>query len=99
MKITSKETLLLLQIALNEYNACNGDMPDDAGDTACYSDCLSSCYLPAPLKPLPDESVAGVMSSICKKGLAYTDGENVCLTSKGLVEAKRIHEVVLTVTA
>jgi hypothetical protein len=77
--LTELELRLLQNIALNDFQSCNGSEPPNF--EACdpvWSNCLD-CG-PNDLRP---RSIPGLVASLSKKGLIQTDGECVSLTRDG----------------
>lgn len=76
--ITDNEAKMIENIALNEYTPLNGGTPESADDTVCWADCLEC----GP-NHFNSTSIPGIVSSLVKKELVWTDGEQIQLTEKG----------------
>lgn len=86
MQITDMERKLLTNIARNEYTPVNGAEPATNDDVyAVWSNCLDC----GPHK-IAATSIPGILSSLVKKGLADSDGEQVSLTDAGFAAYKLI---------
>lgn len=92
INITKLESEAILAIAINEYNICNGSIPDRAEETQTFVFSLSEeeridkngQFIPCPLNK---RNISGVISSLVKKGLAWEDkGAGEGLVLEGLNE-------------
>lgn len=73
IRITANEAGMLRNIVENEYNG-----QDVRGSDPVWSDCLDC----GPVS-IPSRSHGGIVSSLCQKGLARSNGEDVHLTPAG----------------
>ena len=92
IKITHLESEAIQAIAINEYNICNGSIPDQAEETQTWVFSLSeesridknNQWIPCPLN---SKNISGVISSLVKKGLAWEDiGAGKGMVLEGLNE-------------
>ena len=81
MNITTNEMQVIENIAINEMNSANWGIPEEAGDTWTWVDCVADLGHHN-LKSW-GKKISGVISSLVKKGLASTNGESIGLTEKG----------------
>ena len=83
MKITKLESTILQAIAQNEMNECNYGVPSSHLQTLTYVYALDTCTLREG-QVFPDHSqLSGIISSLSKKGLIYTDGNCIGHTEAG----------------
>lgn len=80
MKVTDLEKKILENIARNYMTQANGAMPKDATETECWVDCICD----QGRHQIEPRQIPGVVSSLVKKGLAWTDGTVCGLTTSGL---------------
>jgi hypothetical protein len=92
INITKLEAEAIQAIAINEYNICNGSIPDTAEDTQTFVFSLSEeeridvnrNWIPCPLNK---RNISGVISSLVKKELVWEDiGAGEGLVAEGLNE-------------
>ena len=90
INITDLESEAIQAIAINEYNVCNGSIPEQAAQTQCWVFSLSeearidknNQWIPCPLN---SKNISGVISSLVQKGLAWEDkGAGRGLVGEGL---------------
>ncbi len=82
--LTELEFRLLQNIALNDFQDCNGSEPPSFEEcTPVWSNCLD-CG-PNELRP---RSISGLVTALSRKGLLRTDGECVSLTPDGFAAYK-----------
>lgn len=86
MKLTDLEKKVLTNIALNQYTALNGAEPEEAEDACCWVNTIADCG-PCDIEPT---SLPGVMGSLAKKNLVWTDGETCWFTEAGFDAYKAI---------
>ena len=84
MKTTTKERALMMNIANNELT-----QSDELEDLAVWSDCLQSQGVVS-YEPLPTTSIPGILSSLCNKGICWSNGECCGFTEEGAAEFRRL---------
>ena len=77
MNITEKEKTVLQLIAQNELNPYNGDVPPTAEDTSTWCNCIDAGFIYEDMTSPVLASIPGIVASLVKKGLVYTNGESI----------------------
>jgi hypothetical protein len=82
MHVTTLEIAILDCIARNQFSPVNGAWPKSAEETGTWSaDILDSAVVERP--GIRQRSVPGILASLIKKGLAWSNGESTALTATG----------------
>lgn len=82
VSLTQNEKMVLVCIARNLMNSANGGLPKDRDETLCYTDQILSDG-PRYVDEISPRSLPGIMSSLAKKGMVYTQGNYTSLSPEG----------------
>ena len=79
MKITDLELSVIQNIGMNEFTPLNGGIPDCHHDAECWVDTVAG-HGPHQIRL---DQISGLMGSLSKKGMIWTNGTVCGLTEMG----------------